>query len=276
MYLEALAHRESSFVTLTYSPEKLPTGGTLVPRDAQLWLKRLRKSLSAPKTSGMSARFQNAMSGARTQNGPVRLRFFLSGEYGDQTWRPHYHACLFGVGLSLESLIRQSWPLGFVDVQEFSRERAQYTAGYVVKKMTHREDPRLEGRHPEFARMSLRPGIGAISMDVIAETLFSNSSAFTRSDGLNGDVPRELRLGRQSVVLGRYLRKVLREKIGMDEASANAITAEWSLQRSKEMLALCLDAGAAPSDAKRVLFEKNLGRIQAVEARQKITWGKPL
>lgn len=276
MYLESLAHRESSFVTLTYSPQSLPSDGSLKPRHVQLWLKRLRKAMSAPKMSGMTARFQNAMSGARTQNGPVRLRFFLCGEYGDQSWRPHYHACLFGAGLSHESLIRKSWPLGFVDVQEFTRERAQYTVGYVVKKMTRKDDPRLQGRVPEFARMSLRPGIGAVSMDVVAETMFRNSSVFLDSDGLNGDVPQSLRLGRQSVVLGRYLRKVLREKIGMDEASAEAITREWSISRSQEMLAMCVDAGAAATDAKRVLFEKNLGRMQSLEARQKIEWGKKL
>lgn len=257
MYLESLVHRECSFVTLTYSPENVPSGGNLEPRDVQLWLKRLRKSISRISSD-------------------ARLRFFLCGEYGDRTWRPHYHVCLFGAGLSFESQIRSSWSLGFVDVQEFSRERAQYTAGYVVKKMTRWEDPRLQGKRPEFARMSLRPGIGAVAMDTIAETLFSRSSEFMRSDGLNGDVPQQLRLGRQSVVLGRYLGRVLREKIGMDQSSADAITREWSIGKSKEVLAMCVDAGAAPSSAKKVLFEKNLGRMQSVEARQKIQWGKKL
>lgn len=258
MYLEACVHRESSFVTLTYSPEKLPPGGNLVPRDVQLWLKRLRKSISKISSD-------------------LKLRFFLCGEYGDRTWRPHYHACLFGVGVSLESTIRASWPQGFVTVYEFDRKMAQYTAGYVVKKMTRRDDPRLEGRHPEFARMSLRPGIGAGAMEVLKGPLLTPSGvrAFL-SDGLNGDVPQSLKLGREDIPLARYLRKRLRDEIGMTDEWAQEVVKNWSLKKSQEMLAMCVGAGGSPADAKRILFEKNLGRMQRLEARQKITWGKKL
>ena len=74
--LEASLHEHNSFVTLTYADQFLPEDGSVNPRHTQLWLKRLRKVLD-----------------------PRKVRFFLCGEYGDQTFRPHYHACLFGVGL---------------------------------------------------------------------------------------------------------------------------------------------------------------------------------
>ena len=70
---EASLFDENSFVTLTYDDKHLPAGGTLVKRDVQLFLKRLRRKFSD-----------------RT------IRYFFSGEYGGDTLRPHYHGCLFG------------------------------------------------------------------------------------------------------------------------------------------------------------------------------------
>lgn len=67
---------DSSFLSLTYSDEFLPAGNTLVKRDLQLFMKRLRKE----RGDG--------------------VRFIACGEYGDTTLRPHYHIILFNVGFS--------------------------------------------------------------------------------------------------------------------------------------------------------------------------------
>lgn len=253
MYLESLVSDGSSFVTLTYAPEKLPDGGTLVPRHLQLWLKRLR---------------------FRHSNRTVR--FFACGEYGDLTERPHYHAALFGLGPEFSESISTTWPHGFVSVYEFNETTAQYIAGYVVKKMTAKNDPRLKGRYPEFARMSLRPGLGAGAMDIVLSVLRLGPAL--ESVRASMDVPTQLQLGRKLIPLGRYLRGLLRKKFGMTPDDIQAVTDSWSLEKSQEMLAMCLDAGVSPSPVaiKASLLEHNLGRIQAVEARQKISRGKKL
>lgn len=126
--------------TLTYAPEHEPPDGSLSPRHMQLWLKRLRRLLP-----------------------PTRpIRFFGCGEYGDETFRPHYHVALYGVAPLETELVQSSWGMGHVHLMELNAETAQYLCGYVVKKMTSPDDPRLQGKHPEFTRMSLRPhGIGA-------------------------------------------------------------------------------------------------------------------
>lgn len=84
----------SWFVTLTYDNDHLPksfgfkkdTGevfnsSTLNVKDYLLFFKRLRTHY-------------------KRQYDHVGIRFILSGEYGDRTYRPHYHALIFNMPLS--------------------------------------------------------------------------------------------------------------------------------------------------------------------------------
>lgn len=257
MFLESLTAKDSCFVTLTYSPEKLPTNGSLVPSHVRDWLKRLRHHVS-----------------------PDTVRFFLVGEYGDQSERPHYHAALFGVGVPHATLIQKTWGFGFVHVAEFNQLTSQYIAGYVVKKMTGPSDPRLRGRHPEFARMSRRPGIGAPGMAIVGEQLFGPAGVaeFQKT----GDVPHKLMMGRKSIPLGRYLRRVLREAIGMPDSHVQQLKEAFLLEKSAEVFALRVGSEAPQfyevhglkipkiKGVREALEEANAGRIASVETRSKI------
>lgn len=201
MILESAKHAGSCFVTLTYDDKHLPLGGTLEPDDTQKWLKRLRKIIS-----------------------PEKIRYFLVGEYGEKANRPHYHVALFGLDQlkaggddGKSGVIKESWTLdgsqiGHIFVGDLNQASASYIAGYVTKKLTKHGDPRLNGRHPEFARMSLRPGIGAGAVPDIVASL-------STSGGLNavanmGDVPTQLRHGKKLMPLGRYLSGRLRTEMG--------------------------------------------------------------
>lgn len=218
MMLEALVHPSASFATLTYSPENLPDGGTLVPRDLQLWLKRFRKQSGVP------------------------VRYFGVGEYGDFSWRPHYHLALFGVGREAEPLVRSTWGLGHVMLGDLTLASAGYIAGYVTKKMTQQKDDRLEGRFPEFARMSTRPGIGAPAIGDVAAAL-QNRHGWDEI-GRTGDVPAALRVGPSKMPLGRYLRGRLRLAMNFVEKGEPD---EVAYVRSAEMLSLYADAFYGPS-----------------------------
>lgn len=161
---ECQMHDRSSFITLTYGEDYLPKFG----------LASLEYS-----------HFQKFMKRLRWKVGPVR--FFMCGEYGSQFWRPHFHACLFGVSfddrypwrksgagfdLYRSPLLESLWDFGNAEIGELSFESAQYVAGYCMKKVTGvkaeehycKTDP-ITGEilqlTPEFARMSLKPGIGA-------------------------------------------------------------------------------------------------------------------
>jgi len=161
---EASLHPDNSFITLSYSDEHLPPGGTLVLRDFQLFMKRVRKHYG----SG--------------------IRFFHCGEYGETTQRPHYHALLFGLNFSdkyvfkkasrSEHLLYRSptleklWPLGASVIGSVTFESAAYCARYIVGKQTgpaaevyeaHTDEQTGEifgDRFPPYITMSRRPGVG--------------------------------------------------------------------------------------------------------------------
>lgn len=92
--------------------------------------------------------------------------------------------------------------------------------------MTRHDDERLEGRLPEFARMSLRPGLGLFMMHDIASHLL-DLEKFERMI----DVPLELQHGRKRMPLGRYLRRKLRTFVGRDEKTPQSV-----LDQQKEEL----------------------------------------
>lgn len=91
-------------------------------------------------------------------------------------------------------------------------QSAAYIAAYTTKKMTKIDDPRLEGRLPEFARMSRRPGIGVGFMHDVASALMEHDL-----DEKMLDVPLSLAHGTHKLPLGRFLRRKLRVMVGRDE-----------------------------------------------------------
>lgn len=160
---EASLHTQNCFVTLTYSPEQVPADGGLRIRDWQLFAKRVRKELGS-------------------------FRFLHCGEYGESSFRPHYHACVFGLDFHrpdwavfqrkhsgdvfTSPLLTSLWGLGHATVGDLTFQSAAYVARYVMKKVTgDRSDDAFRridvstGEEfyvtPEYVTMSRRPGLGS-------------------------------------------------------------------------------------------------------------------
>jgi len=247
MMLEAAQYADNCFATLTYRPESLPEDMSVQPRVLSLFLKRLRK-----------------------QSGKVR--YFGVGEYGDQSGQPHYHLALFNFPTcvygrtrhhvpaccSLCETISSAWGFGRIELGTLTPHSMAYVAGYLNKKMVRDDDPRLEGRRPEFARMSLRPGIGSGMMHDLASTLME--LGFDEKDV---DVPAVLQHGMSRYPLGRYLRRHLRHLLGR---SKNA-PAEALASYAQEMHPLREAAFNASKPLKTAVLEKSLGRRIQIESR---------
>lgn len=171
--LEHLSHGPDTcyFVTLTYRDEALPktyyddpdTGEaypayTLSVRDVQLFLKRLRKRLFG--------------------NSGGTLRYYVAGEYGPSTLRPHYHALIFGApGLTLNPTphptymhspdIEAVWPHGHHQINVMTDDTIAYACHYVTGKL-HADNYALYDDHNmtrPFARMSRNPALGRAYYD---------------------------------------------------------------------------------------------------------------
>lgn len=206
--LEATQHEFSSFLTLTYKPESCPD--ELVPADLRNFWKRLRNIFPAP------------------------IRYFAVGEYGEVSFRPHFHAIVFGLPFTASEFVSKAWSDGFFFLGDCTPASVAYCTGYVSKKMTHVDDPRLEGRHPEFARMSLRPGIGhsaAVAFDA-GLTSRGGSSALVKT----ADVPSEIRIGSSRYPLGRYLRNAMREAIGWQQGVPEIVRRQAAFEKSLETM----------------------------------------
>lgn len=177
---EKSLYRESCFITLTYEDKNVPLLSgpwiarrqTLVLRDIQLFMKRLRKS---------------------TGKG---LRFYACGEYGLQTDRPHYHLLLFnkdfhdkrdwkttraGDRLFTSRTLDDVWGLGMCVFGDVTFESCAYVSRYIVDKINGDEkEHHYRGRLPEFATRSMRPGIGRGWYDKFGDHAFVHDSVVMR------------------------------------------------------------------------------------------------
>lgn len=203
LMLESTLYEQNSFVTLTYSDVCLPDNKSLVPEHLQLFFKRLRKLLD-----------------------PLKIRYYAVGEYGDVSRRPHYHMILFNYrpedhipvaqqarGKVCPCAICKSWGKGHVDIGEVTSASAAYTCSYVLKGDAR--DCSVRGVVPEFSRMSLRPGIGALAVDGVGD-VFTQSSEGARWLAVAGDVPNSAKAAGRTWPLGKYLRRRLSNQVGID------------------------------------------------------------
>lgn len=159
---EASLYENNCFITLTYDNEHLPKGGTLVKKHYQDFMKRLRYHYGA-----------------------ARLRYYMCGEYGTQTWRPHYHALLFnhewedkkhhtntaqGHKTWTSRRLDEIWGMGQCITAALTFESAAYTSRYITTKITgdlaetHYKRYWPDGTpywlEPEYNEMSRDGGIG--------------------------------------------------------------------------------------------------------------------
>lgn len=152
-------HEKNCFITLTYAPEHVPP--KLDYSDFQKFMKRLRK----------------------LQNEPMGV--FVTGEYGEKTKRPHWHAIVFGwEPPDLEYLrpnergdrvytsetLDRVWSKGFCESGSVTFESAGYVARYAAKKLVHGPDQSHD--YQPISRKSNKHAIGKKWLETYWEDIF--------------------------------------------------------------------------------------------------------
>jgi hypothetical protein len=242
--LESLKHDRNTFLTLTYDEEHYPSDGSLNPLHLRYFWDSLRKKV-----------------------GYGSFRYFAVGEYGEETFRPHYHAAVFGLGPECSDVFLEAWSKGHIMAADLTYQSAFYIAGYVTKKMNSKEDPRLEGRYPEFQRQSNRPGIAATAAEDIAAGLYG-------PDGLvfmGHDVPVSIKHGGNSWPLGRYIRRKVREAMGLPAAAPQEAIDEATQAVSDLYENSKANPKADTLTLKRFIVQRARHRDVKLKARQRAT-----
>lgn len=141
---EEKQHLHAHFVTFTYDTATVPITEngfmSLRKKDMQDFMKRLRKLVG------------------------VGMKYYLVGEYGAKTNRPHYHAIIFGVADTQHYI--DSWKDGTIFIGNVSGASVAYTLKYLDKphwKKWHDRDDRA----PQFSLMSKGLGANYLSDPVV-------------------------------------------------------------------------------------------------------------
>lgn len=178
------------FLTLTYNDENMPDNNSLVKKDVQLFIKRLRKYYS-----------------------DIKLKYFAVGEYGSKLFRPHYHLIIYGLKAPEHKknsvlnwkygqfLSERIWKKGYCFVGYVDAKCINYVSKYVLKEFIKdfsKEDLLNAGLTPPFSLKS--SGLG---LDYLLSHL----------DYIKGQIAagRTIKLYKSRIGYPRYYRKKLVE-----------------------------------------------------------------
>ena len=186
--MESMCHKQNSFLTLTFDKKYLEEKGRFNVDRKELtnYIRRIRREFGKG------------------------VRVYAIGEYGDESYRPHYHLALFGIGPHSHKTLDDYWGKGITHVGEVNSFSARYICGYYASKVTKRDDPNMRLFEDEFKYMSKQEGgIGAPAVSIIAEKLKTGGH-------WKGQRIRELYVGKKAYPLGRYLIKKFDKELGID------------------------------------------------------------
>lgn len=192
------------------------------------------------------------------------LQYFLVGEYGTRSGRPHYHAIVWGLPGCLVNkvekkllgeqgcycstcrLVKDCWPLGFSYVGFMDKGCAKYLAKYLTKGWDRSRYKELGGRQPEFSSKS--PNIGKPFTDSMVEMYLENKHLRQHIETYGDIIPIIMR-GRRKVPIPRRLKDLIRVGIGLPEGTPDHELDEFEAETFWDIYTGAIDAKIEQQEA---------------------------
>jgi len=252
---ESMMYEKNSFVTLTYSDEHLP-GPKLHYPDFQKFLKRLRKTQSEP------------------------IPYFVVGEYGEKTKRPHWHAILFnyspgdiqylrttdrGDRVSKSDLLDKIWgkndPIKKPnEIGSVTFESAAYCARYSAKKLVHGRD----GAHDynPISKRSCDHAIGKKWLESFYPDIFLRGRCFVGERSTS--IPRYYEKWLQKNHPSEWIRYVTQTKSYVTQEAikkSDRVQEEW-LESLWDRYYAGKERPKSPDEVRKIIVEDRFQKLQ--------------
>lgn len=187
-YHESKMHQDSIFLTLTYNEENLKSP-KLQYLDFQLFMKSLREKITRGITD-------------KELKDKLKISYMVTGEYGEQNKRPHWHAIIFnyrpkdskyhyttdaGQYVYTSKTLTDLWGKGKTEFGTVTIESAGYVARYAAKKLVHGPDQEHD-YHP-IHKTSSRRALGRSWIEKYYEQTF-NHGYIILPNGTKSKIPR--------------------------------------------------------------------------------------
>lgn len=219
---EASMHEQNSFITLTYSDEKLKSP-KLQYIEFQLFAKRLRKYIFKEfiKTYGKLSWQQLTKEEKNETFKKHEISIFVTGEYGEGakdrtgkiikryhpdlgeiTQRPHWHALIFnwrphdsvykytndnGDKVFSSYILETLWGNGTAELGQITFKSAGYCARYAAKKLIHGHDS--DHDFQPISKKSSKNAIGKKFLEKYWQDIFNHGEVIL-PDGNKSTIPR--------------------------------------------------------------------------------------
>jgi len=123
---EMSLHEDLCYITLTYNEQCIRSDFSLEKKELVKFFKRLRKKIE-----------------------PKKIKYYACGEYGEETYRPHYHAIVFGWNSDNQYFLRYDkgkkmmsskelddlWRFGENTIDLVNLKAINYVTKYITKKL---------------------------------------------------------------------------------------------------------------------------------------------
>lgn len=174
---EASLHENNIFLTLTYDDDTLPFRGSLYRPHIVKFIDSLRAKINRDHK-----RYQKA-NGLKLTPCP-KIKYVYGAEYGTNSFRPHFHICIFGyrpddaepfkqkgqMDLYTSEILKKIWGKGHITFGDVNEKTAMYTSGHYMSRLSPAASKKYYKRStvngyeyqltPEFGSRSQKLGLG--------------------------------------------------------------------------------------------------------------------